>query len=125
MEKLKKQTQTIKNGWIIKMDKKWTKGLKCSKMAEIEFIIESQTSTVWKQQYHVLWNSGQMPATIYTSHLLEQRVYKYTKEHKGCIGMTAEGLIHVFLNSNLKTKVPGTQKVDRYQNLHMGKKVRQ
>lgn len=52
-------------------------------------------------------------------------MYKYTKEHKGCIGMTAEGFIHVLLNSNLKTKVPGTQKVDRYHKLHMGKKVRQ
>jgi len=39
--------------------------------------------------------------------------------------MTAEGFIHVLLNSNLKITVPGTQKVDRYQNLHMGKKVRQ
>lgn len=40
MEKLKKQNQTIKNGWIIKMDKRWTKGLKCSEKAEIEFIVE-------------------------------------------------------------------------------------
>lgn len=34
---------------MIKMDKRWIKGLKCSKAAEIEFITESQTSTVWKQ----------------------------------------------------------------------------
>lgn len=39
--------------------------------------------------------------------------------------MTTEGFIHIVLNSNLKTKVPGTQKVNKYQNLHTGKKVRQ
>lgn len=49
MEKLKKQNKTIKNGWIIKMDKRWTRGLKYSKKAEMEFV-ESQPSTVWKQQ---------------------------------------------------------------------------
>lgn len=39
--------------------------------------------------------------------------------------MTAEGFIHVLLNSNLKTKSTWNPKTDRYQNLHMGGKVSQ
>lgn len=81
MGKQQQQNQTIKNGCIIKMDKNRTKGLKSSTKAETELITEPQTSTVWKQQYHALWNSGQMPTIIYTSHRLLQRGYKHTKEH--------------------------------------------
>lgn len=77
MEKQQQQNRTIKNGCVIKTDKNLTKGLKISTKAETEFIIEPQTPTVWKQQYHVLWNSGQM-ATIFIRHIVCCKEYTNT-----------------------------------------------